>query len=211
MANYTIELRHLIASGYDIGLHDYPIPSFADETWRNELNRKIVQHYAMREICDNPDKFKLFLNRTMDEIMPVKNLLYEALATKFTMETGSTMNEYYDSQRNTKDDSQSHSDSSGDGYTLNVNSTTPGKLLNVEDEIEANTYASTARKEKNRDTSQANATSGTTGNDDFKSHRSRNGLTDRPMYELFKGYAKAIRNIDMEVINALESCFMGIF
>ena len=44
MAKYTIELNALLRTGYDIGLKDYPIPSFADEAWRTRLKNKIINH-----------------------------------------------------------------------------------------------------------------------------------------------------------------------
>ena len=51
MAKYTIELNALLRTGYDIGLKDYPIPSFADEAWRTQLNNKIINHYRYRELA----------------------------------------------------------------------------------------------------------------------------------------------------------------
>ena len=47
MSRYTIELRYLIEGNYDLGLKDYPI---FDESYREQLNNKIIQHYYFREI-----------------------------------------------------------------------------------------------------------------------------------------------------------------
>lgn len=46
MSRYTIELRYLIEGNYDLGLKDYPI---FDESYREQLNNKIIQHYYFRE------------------------------------------------------------------------------------------------------------------------------------------------------------------
>lgn len=239
MATHTIELRHLLQTGYDIGLEDYPIPNFADETWRKALNEKIVKHYYFREICDVPDRFKHFLNVTMNEIMPVKVKLYEALADKFTYNTGISFKEIYDythteiGERNgdsastvkgTTTDSETSNDSSN-SYSLNVGSNTPGKLLNVENEIEANTYASNATKQKGNDSSNSKTDStmtqdsitNTTSTDETKSGKEANyvktieGVYGKAAFQLFNEYAQTIRNIDLEVIDALATCFMGIF
>ena len=92
MAVYTIELDSLIKSGYDIGLADYPLPNFLrtdDEknAWRDSLNKKIIAHYRFNEICcTSPDRFKHFLNTTMNEIMPLKNLMYQALNGEWEFE-----------------------------------------------------------------------------------------------------------------------------
>ena len=74
MSRYTVTLGNLIESGFDIGLKDYPI---YDETYRETLNSKITEHYYFREIgLETAQLFKRFLNRTMNEIMPKYNKLY---------------------------------------------------------------------------------------------------------------------------------------
>ena len=239
MATHTIELRHLLQTGYDIGLADYPIPNFADEAWRKALNDKIVKHYYFREICDVPDRFKHYLNMTMNEIMPVKVKLYEALADDFSYNTGVSFKEIYqythketgtrngDSEsivKGTTTDSETSNDSSN-SYSLNVGSTTPGKLLNVENEIEANTYASNAVKQKGNDSSNSKSDSTTTQNsttstnttDESENGKEANyvktieGVYGKAAFQLFNEYAESIRNIDLEVIDALATCFMGIY
>ena len=110
MAVYTIELDTLIKSGYDIGLTDYPLPSYLiteddKARFRDALNKKIIAHYRFDEICCiPPDRFKHFLNTTMNEIMPVKNLLYDALAENWKFYTGSSFTEAInDSKSDTHD------------------------------------------------------------------------------------------------------------
>jgi hypothetical protein len=81
MSNYTVELRQLIQNGYDIGLKDYPI---FDEKYRDTLNNKIIMHYWMREIgAETAGLFKLYLNRTMTEIIPYYNQLYKSAQLEF--------------------------------------------------------------------------------------------------------------------------------
>lgn len=81
MSFYTTQLRQLIENGYDIGLKDYPI---FDESYRNVLNQKIIDHYYMREIgAETPALFVFFLNRKMREIMPYYNQLYESAKIEY--------------------------------------------------------------------------------------------------------------------------------
>lgn len=243
MAVYTIELRHLLKTGFDIGLQNYPIPNFANQTWRQNLNNKIVKHYYYREICDVPERFAHYLNCTMEEIMPKFNLLYEALNTKFSYDSGSTITETYQHSKNEKENlergleqngyvtgnSESNSDGSGEGegYSLQVNSTTPGQMLNVENDIENNTYASSATKNKNnsksKNTSNATSHSESTGqNTEMEKHNNergeasnytkiQTGLFNKSNAQLFAEYAEAVRNLDMEVVESLKYCFMGIY
>lgn len=63
--------------GYELGLDDYPI---FDEAYRDELNRKIRDHFWFREVAaDTPQRFVFYLNRRMREQMPQINRLYVAL------------------------------------------------------------------------------------------------------------------------------------
>lgn len=73
--SYTATLKSLVDNGFDLGLRDYPI---WDEAHRSVLNNKIIHHYMFREIgFETPAMFKFYLNRTLDEIMPYYNKLYE--------------------------------------------------------------------------------------------------------------------------------------
>lgn len=224
MAKYTIELNALLSTGYDIGLKDYPIPSFADEEWRTKLNNKIINHYRFREICHTaPDRWKLYINNTMNEIMPVKNMMYEALAKNWEFNTGADFSEVIEensklnSASTGKTNSSETGNSSSNGYSLQVNSDTPGQLLNVESEIEANTYASSASKNKSNasGTVQSNSTanSESTGNSTGERTltRTKRGAPYRSNASLYKEYIEAINNVDMEIIDALDQCFIGIF
>ena len=216
MAKYTIELNTLLNTNFDIGLESYPIPSFADETWRNRLNQKIINHYRYREICHTaPDRWKLYLNNTMNEIMPVKCLMYEALAENWKFNTGSDFTEVIaeENKFNTTSNGTSDANSSGNSYSLGVQSDTPGQLLNVENEIESNTYASNASKSKGDASSTAHTASNSSGNSSGERNltRTHKGVASRSNASLYREYQEAINNIDMEVIDALETCFMSIF
>lgn len=229
MAVYTIELDTLIKSGYDIGLTDYPLPSYLtteDEKarFRDALNKKIIAHYRFNEICCiPPDRFKHFLNTTMNEIMPVKNLLYDALAENWKFYTGGKLQEDIEhADDNKRELAKSGVDtvgniSSNNGYVLNVASDTPGAMLNIETDIANNTYANTANK--NKSTGSSTSTDTTTYNskdtDTYAGtgnrHRTVTGLNGKSYAELFKEYQGSLRNIDMEVIQALGDCFMSVF
>lgn len=81
MAKYTIELRWLIENGYALPLQSYPI---WNESYRSQLNQKIVQHFYFREIgFEVPGLFANRLSEKMDLIMPYYNKLYSALAANY--------------------------------------------------------------------------------------------------------------------------------
>lgn len=229
MAIYTIELDSLIKSSYDIGLADYPLPNFLktdDEknAWRDTLNKKIIAHYRFNEICCTaPDRFKHFLNTTMNEIMPLKNLMYQALNSEWEFNTGTTLTEIITDTSSDKRTSNSTSSditsstTTSNDYSLNVSSATPGQMLNIETDIANNTYADSASKTKNNGTNTATANGNTTtnsslsGDTSYDRNRTVTGLNGKSYIELFKQYSEAMKNIDMEVIAELAPCFMGVF
>lgn len=95
MSNYTMELRHIcelyadmtpeeimLASPDDIisaareHVFDFQYPLY-DPDHKAELESKILYHYYMREIsAETPGLWKLYLARTLREIMPYYNKLY---------------------------------------------------------------------------------------------------------------------------------------
>lgn len=99
MANYTIELGKLIENGYVLNLNKYPI---FDESYRNILNKKIIEHFYFREIGqETPDRFNFCLGRTMNEIMPYYNKLYESELIEFNP----LITEYHKEERTETTDS----------------------------------------------------------------------------------------------------------
>lgn len=253
MATYTIELGKLLTlDGFDIGMKDYPLPSFLHsagdmQTWREALNQKIINHYYFNEICClPPDRFKLFLNITLNEKMPYFNLLYDAMAEKWKFYTGGTLNEVIKADGTSSDNgtktgtdvlarsgidttnNSSLQNQNSDSFNLAVSSDTPGQMLNIESDIANNTYANNAVKQKNKGTYSGNSNSTdtttynsketttldehTTADRQHNDNRNRtvSGLNNKSYAELFKEYSESVRNLDLEVIDSLKDCFMGI-
>lgn len=253
MATYTIELGKLLTlDGFDIGMKDYPLPSFLHsagdmQAWREALNHKIINHYYFNEICClPPERFKFFLNNTLNEKMPYFNMLYDAMAEKWQFYTGGTLTEVVKADGTSSDNgtktgtdvlarsgidttnNSSLQNQNSDSFNLAVSSDTPGQMLNIESDIANNTYANNAVKQKNKGTfsGNSNSTDTTTYNSKetttFDEHttadrqhndnrnRTVSGLNNKSYAELFKEYSESVRNLDLEVIDSLKDCFMGI-
>lgn len=72
----TITLRELIATGFDPFDRDDKYPIWA-EAHRAELEKKICEHFAFRQIgFETPGRFKFELNKKMREIMPYFNKIW---------------------------------------------------------------------------------------------------------------------------------------
>lgn len=77
----VLELTGDPGNGQSIGLDAYPI---FDESQREDINRLIINHFYLREIGQETISiFTFFLARTMREIMPAYNQLYESQRIKF--------------------------------------------------------------------------------------------------------------------------------
>lgn len=253
MATYTIELGKLLTlDGFDIGMKDYPLPSFLHsagdmQAWREALNQKIINHYYFNEICClPPDRFKFFLNNTLNEKMPYFNMLYDAMAEKWQFYTGGTLTEVVKADGTSSDNgtktgtdvlarsgidttnNSSLQNQNSDSFNLAVSSDTPGQMLNIESDIANNTYANNAVKQKNKGTFSGNSNSTdtttynsketttldehTTADRQHNDNRNRtvSGLNNKSYAELFKEYSESVRNLDLEVIDSLRDCFMGV-
>lgn len=198
MSNYTTQLRYLVESGFDLGLKDYPI---FDEAHREELNKKLIEHYYMREIgAETPALFKLFLNRSMAEIMPYYNQLYKSALIEFDPLNGYEMTE----TETANSSSESTGESSGNGR--NLYSDTPQSEITFED-IVNNKYATSATI----DETGANTKSNTEG-ESTRTKTTKGSQYHNPS-ELLKAYRETFINIDMMVIEdeSIANCFMQIY
>ena len=249
MSKYTSELRYLIENKYDIGLQEYPIFS---EDYRATLNKKIIDHFYFREIgSETAELFKFYLNRTMSEIMPYYNKLYNSELLKFNvfdnvnytelMKQSNVFAGTSDSSGNNSHynvaDNISHNTTDGtattteNGKTKSVLSDTPQGLLaigNIENEIYA-TNATIANSENNGKTVDASESHGdgkTTDNltgksdsltknnsqQDNNQNRTVTGKNSGENYsDMLLKFRETFLNIDMDIINELDGCFMQIY
>ncbi len=71
------DIVELYGEDYDGAMSDYPI---WDESKRAWLNERVLEHFRYREIAqETPAMFLFFLRRTMFEMMPTVNPIFEAL------------------------------------------------------------------------------------------------------------------------------------
>lgn len=211
MANYTVELRTLLDSmGYDWGMNNYPVPDYAasdPQAFRTDLNNKIKSHYYFSEICDTPDRFKYFINSWMNVNMPYYcNLLQAFHDNNSIINNANYLEKYTGEGKNTANSSGS---SSGNNYNLTVNSSTPAAMLNVENDIESNTYASSAQKNKGNNSSENSSNSSGTNKQNYV--REITGTQGKTRAEQYKLYVESLQNIYSEIIDRLSIFFMEVY
>lgn len=233
MSRYTIELRYLIEGNYDLGLKDYPI---FDESYREQLNNKIIQHYYFREIgFETEALFKNRLNQKMNEIMPYYNQMYESSKLKIDPLSTIDLEEVF--SRKSKTTGEGTSSTSGTGNnTNNFNSTdttdygkiskfsdiaqaqtTPNEILNdkyltsatVDDGQDKNTNTGTNTSQTESTTSGTSTDKRNLDEDTTLTRKGNNGTASES--ELLNMYRETFLNIDMMVIDELSELFLGIW
>lgn len=223
MADFTIELRNVVGMvGADhIGLSDYPI---FDEQYREFLNAKIIDHYWYREIgLETVDMFIHQLRAKMREIMPYYNKWYQAenymtdidpLSTQDMRSTGSAHSHTGSTTTqkvSEKADSVSESVSRSKGRT--VHSDTPQTMLS------GNQDYATAASDNHSDADGTLSVHNKGSSESSADNTTSSGSGNEGRTWGYSGHAPALidawrstfTNIDMMVIDELETLFMGIY
>lgn len=208
MSTFTMRLSEILDSGETIWHTDDKYPIF-DEAFREPLQQKIERHYLNWEIGqETVQMFRFALNRKMHEIMPYYNQLYlseiniDPLQTVDVTNTGETSGTESANTTTAND-----TDSTTDSKSRAVASETPQTRLQGDED-----YATNASD------SVSNATAGThvEGTGTQESTTAGNVLSTMKGSQghaaaLLMQYRKSLLNIDMNVIQELESLFMMVW
>lgn len=136
----TIELHELINDCFVLFDFDYPIWS---ESAREELEMKILNHYAFREIgFETPAKFKHYFKTRMLEIMPKYVRLYQTTIFKYNPIENYNMIENSEDSSKGKD-STTRDNTSSDKAVNKFSDTPQGSIDNIDK------YMSQAQKNEN--------------------------------------------------------------
>ena len=220
MSKYTVTLRQIIQSGFDIGLKDYPI---YNEEHRDTLNNMIINHYFMSEIGqETPELFKIYLNNTMNEIMPRYNLMYKALDEYYAQQsllgnidltTTETISGTNNQTNSGTDTVKNYINQSG----KNIRMDTPQGELALQD-IDAQTvYATEATISKaiadgddNKTITEHGAIVDSTSTQTRTNHvHGNNG--GKYSLDIINQMNDSIYNIDAQIINELQPLFFGLY
>ena len=195
MSKYTISIKNLMKNHFDFGLQDYPI---FDENYRQTLNENILYYYFEDEIgLETPELFKIYLNRTMNRIMPYYNNLYKAELSM--IDDGVFNNVNYKEVSNRELESRTNSNTRGKGL---YQDTPQGQISMTE--FEDQHYATNLTLNNNEDTSNGNSV-----DNYIRTITGNNG--NRYPAEVLADIRKNLVNIDDLIINELSDLFMSIY
>lgn len=190
MSKYTISIKNLIKNGFDFGLNNYPI---FDENYRGTLNNNILYYYYEDEIgFETPELFKVYLNKTMERIMPYYNNLY--MAQKELLTEGVYNNVKFKETSNRKTDSETNTKGKG------LYQDTPQGQISMT-EFDEQHYATNLTL--NNDNSVGS------GNEDYVREIVGNNGNRYPV-ELLSTIKNNLVNIDNLIIEELGDLFIGL-
>lgn len=215
MAKYTVTIKDLITNNFDLGLKDYPI---YDESHRETLNNMIINHYLMSEIGqETPALFKLYLNNTMNEIMPKYNILYRAVDEYVKRQSVlSDVDLTIDTEGSTENNSLSTSVISANNSSTEkskmINSDTPQGKIYLND-LENQAYATTASlgSGENSSNSESNSTNKVDNDTVNKNKTHTFGSNGKLPIDVMIKIQQGILNIDESIIKELQPLFFGLY
>ena len=215
MAKYTVTIKDLITNNFDLGLKDYPI---YDESHRETLNNMIINHYLMSEIGqETPALFKLYLNNTMNEIMPKYNILYRAVdeyakRQSILSDVDLTIESEGSTENNALSTSVVSSNNSSTEKSKMINSDTPQGKIYLND-LENQAYATTASlgSGENSSNSESNSTN-KVDNDTVNRNKTHTfGSNGKLPIDVMIKIQQGILNIDESIIKELQPLFFGLY
>lgn len=196
---------------------------------KDRLAKKIVDHYFMREIgFETPYLFSHYAMITMNEIMERKLPLiysnffeYDPLSNvDFTEEYTREIIGNQENEINTKENGTSNSNSSSNSSGFNINNNTPQQRITKQN-LESGIYASSTNQSETDSSIEDETTTSSTGNssstgtsntvEKFTRHEEGDNGVIITNQRLIKEFREIIVAVDEEIINELNSLFMGIY
>lgn len=209
MATYTIELYKAIdlSPDGDIGLKSYPI---WEESYRETLNQKIINHYHSQEIgLETLDMFRFAMKRRMAEIMPFYNELYKT--TIRDIDPLSTIDIH------TVTAGTSNSESTGESESTTATENTSGsRAVNsqapqVQLSGQGDYATSAADTNSNSNASGTGGETSTSSNNDETTNDSHTSGYQGIPGDLLMSFRDSLLNIDLMIIGELTDLFMMVW
>lgn len=184
---------------------DFAYPIF-DEAYRSVLETKIIRHYYTREIgAETVGRWKLFLQSTMNEIMPFYNQLYMSELIKFDplKDVDLTTEHTKEGKGNRNADTTQISESENWRY---FHDTPQGGV----EGLKSLRYLTEAERTDNTTETESNTSGNYTDTEDYLQHVY--GKSGGASYsKMLQEYRNTFLNIDMMIINDLEDLFFGLW
>lgn len=228
MAKYSMELRKICDyytreevenwfKNYD--LSDFLRPDEIESIktaniWsKDRLAKKIVDHYFMREIgFETPGLFKHYALITMQEIMEEKLPLIYSSSIKYDPLVNVDYTEKFERSLEGSANNSGESNSNSSSDSLNINNTTPQTRIskqNLDDGIYASSVNQNESSINDKTTTSNNGSS--SSNENYTKNIKGNSGVSATAQKMIEQYRENIIAIDRDIINELNSLFMGLY
>lgn len=228
MAKYTMELRkvcdYYTREEVEKWFKNYELTDFLrpDEIesietaniWsKDRLAKKIVDHYFMREIgFETPGLFKHYALITMQEIMEEKLPLIYSSSIKYDPLVNVDYTEKFERSLEGSANNSGESSSNSSSDSLNINNNTPQTRIskqNLNDGIYASSVNQNESSINDRTTTSNNGSS--SSNENYIKNIKGNSGVSATAQKMIEQYRQNIIAIDRDIINELNSLFMGLY
>lgn len=228
MAKYTMELRkvcdYYTREEVENWFKNYELSDFLrpDEIesienaniWsKDRLARKIVDHYFMREIgFETPALFKHYALITMQEIMEEKLPLIYSSSIKYDPLVNVDYTEKFERSLEGSANNSGESSSNSSSDSLNINNNTPQTRIskqNLDDGIYASSVNQNESSINDKTTTSNNGSS--SSNENYTKNIKGNSGVSATAQKMIEQYRQNIIAIDRDIINELNSLFMGLY
>lgn len=232
MASYTIELRNVceiygrdeVENWFkDYDLTEYLLPDQIEQLNKynifnkNRLAQDIVDHYFMREIgFETPALFKHYAKVKMKDIMQEKLPLFYTMSLNYdplvNVDYTETFKRTAKGTSETEGSSESNSNNNAEG--MNINNNTPQKRIEKQD-LESGLYASSTNQSNTNSQIQDFTENSSSGNSTTEEEYLRNFKGNQGISATYQAMIKQFReniiSIDKDIIDELDSLFIGLF
>lgn len=179
-------------------------------TWTKEkLANEIYENYIDREIgYETPELFKIHVKNKMRKIMEEKLPLIYSASIEYDPLVNVDYTETYDGGNTANGSSTSNQTSNASGLT--INNDTPQGEINKTNILNGTYASSTQGGESTNTTNDTVTTSNTDINHYTKSIKGNSGVSATAQ-AMIKQYRQNIRAINKEIIEEMNSQFMGLY
>lgn len=228
MAKYSMELRkvcdYYTREEVENWFKNYELSDFLrpDEIesiksaniWsKDRLAKKIVDHYFMREIgFETPGLFKHYALITMQEIMEEKLPLIYSSSIKYDPLVNVDYTEKFERSLEGSANNNGESSSNSSSDSLNINNNTPQTRISKQNLVDG-IYASSVNQNEssiNDKTTTSNNGSSSSNENYIKNIKGNSGVSATAQ-KMIEQYRENIIAIDRDIINELNTLFMGLY
>lgn len=228
MAKYSMELRkvcdYYTREEVEKWFKNYELSDFLrpDEIesikianiWsKDRLAKKIVDHYFMREIgFETPALFKHYAIVTMQEIMEEKLPLIYSSSIKYDPLVNVDYTEKFERSLEGSANNRGESSSNSSSDSLNINNNTPQTRIskqNLDDGIYANSVNQNDSSINDKTTTSNNGSS--SSNENYIKNIKGNSGVSATAQKMIEQYRQNIISIDRDIINELNTLFVGLY